>query len=199
MIKVALLQTCLALGAIAATAQDVQSRPFKLIIQSADKTLNDLQFATCHTGAAIESICLGGNDGATFYFNTTQGSQSPIEGYEPSGVLVWNLVGESFFVSEPMSLYLDPSTNVGLPLLEPGYSNQQVTFDPSGRLAIFSYVDDTKTPPTYDKFRAHRNWFVCKTYYSSYQYTTLAWVVGSGNVRPQNPSCVKVEVYRKFV
>ncbi|PHH86121.1 hypothetical protein CDD83_10690 [Cordyceps sp. RAO-2017] len=188
----------LLLAALAA-AQDIQSRPFKLVIQSADKSLQGQHFAACHTGAAIESICLAGKDGANFFLNTTEGSQSPLAGYEPSGVLIWNLPIDPSPLSEPMSFYNDPSTNVAMPLFQPGYTNQYVTFDKAGRLAILSYLDDTKNPPTGNSVRALRNWFVCKTYYTGYQYRTLAWALGSGNVRPQNPSCVKVEVQRKYV
>lgn len=38
-------------------------------------------------------------------------------------------------------------------------------------------------------------WYVCETYYGSYTYKNLAWVLG--NKLPQNPSCVKVDVVRK--
>lgn len=74
-----------------ATAQEVQSDPFNLSIVSTNKTLDGKQFAACHTGAAIESLCLTGDSGSTFFLNTTTGSQSPVDGYEPSGILVWNL------------------------------------------------------------------------------------------------------------
>lgn len=74
-----------------AIAQDVQSKPFNLVIHSADTKLNGQKFAACHTGAAIESLCLAGVDGSEFFFNTTEGSQTPLEGYEPAGTLVWNL------------------------------------------------------------------------------------------------------------
>lgn len=74
-----------------ATAQDIQSKPFNLVIQSKDKTLDGQRFGACHTGAAIESLCLSGRDGSDFYFNTTKGAQTPIKGYVAPGVLVYNL------------------------------------------------------------------------------------------------------------
>ncbi|RCI08519.1 hypothetical protein L249_8884 [Ophiocordyceps polyrhachis-furcata BCC 54312] len=184
------------------TADDVQSKPFNLVIQSAaDKVLNRQRFSACHSGAAIESFCVSGRFGADFYFNTTEGSQTPIPGYEPPGVIVWNLPlgGEPNHVSEPMTFWNDPSTNVALPLLQPGNDRQYVTFDKDNQLAIFSYLDDSHTPPTGNELKPLKNWFVCQTYYSGYRYLTLAWVMGNGSAKPQNPSCVKVEVERRFV
>lgn len=103
------------------------------------------------------------------------------------------------FVSEPMNFYSDPSTNVALPLFEPGYSIQYITFDKKGQVAILSFLDDTRDPPTSNTVKALKNWYVCKTYYTGYRYRTLSWVMGNGSAKPQNPSCVKVEVQRKFV
>jgi len=180
-------------------AQDVQSKPFNLVLQSSDKSLNGQQLAACHSGAAIESLCLAGSSGAKFFLNTTQGSTSPLKQYEPAGVLIWNLPigGDGGVESEPMSFYTDPSTNVALPLFEPGYGRQYVAAESkTGRLAVLSYLDDSHTPPTGDKVRALSNWYVCQSYYTGYQYRTLNWVLGNGSQKPQNPSCVKVEVQR---
>ncbi|UNI15594.1 hypothetical protein JDV02_002116 [Purpureocillium takamizusanense] len=193
-----LLLTCTGLAA----AQDVQSKPFNLVLQSADKSLDGVKLAACHSGAAIESLCLAGRDsGPSFYLNTTQGSTSPLSGYEPAGALIWNLpIGGGGVASEPMSFYTDPSTNVALPLFEPSYTRQYVAVERrTGRLAVIGYLDDSHTPPTADKPRALRNWYVCQSYYTGYQYHTLNWVLGNGSQKPQNPSCVKVEVQRKFV
>ncbi|KAJ6443437.1 Dihydroorotate dehydrogenase (Fumarate) [Purpureocillium lavendulum] len=199
-------------GAATAAAQDVQSKPFSLVVQApSDKSLDGQKLAACHTGAAIESLCLGGSSGAgsSFFLNTTQGAQPPQPGYEPAGVLVWNLpsgggVPGGGVVSEPMSFSVDPSTNVALPLFQPGSgTTQYVAFDTTAakdaaRLVVFSSLDDTRRPPTEDKPRALSNWHVCQTYYAGYQYRTLNWVLGNGGQKPQNPSCVKVEVQRKF-
>lgn len=98
-----------------------------------------------------------------------------------------------------MSFYVDPSTNVALPLFEPGYTSQQVTFGDEDDLAIFSYLDDTQTPPTGQEVKVLKNWYVCQSYFTGYQYQTLNWVLGNEDAEPQNPSCVKVEVQRDFV
>ena len=209
----------LALAGVAA-AQTVQSKPFNLVLSSADKTLNGQILNACHTGAAIESLCVGYN-GTDFHFNTTKGSQAALKGFTPAGVLVWTLpscelsspfrpqllialTSYLFFPlaapipeSESMNFYVDPSTNVALPLFEPSYNAQYVTFDSSNLMKIVVYLNDTKTPPADGDGRALDNWYVCETNFEGYTYETLAWALGTA--KPQNPSCVKVSVERKFV
>ena len=85
---IAAISSLLLLGA--ATAQEVQSKPFYLAIQSANKTLNGEKLSACHSGAAIESLCLAG-DGSQFNLNTTTGEESPIKGQAPAGTLTWQL------------------------------------------------------------------------------------------------------------
>lgn len=98
-----------------------------------------------------------------------------------------------------MSFYSDPSTNVAMPMFEPSYDQQDVFFDKSGQMAIYSYLNDAVTPPTGETVRVLKNWYICETYYSAYTYTTLNWVLGNSKAKPQNPSCVKVQVERKFI
>lgn len=75
-----------------ATAQDQQSRPFNLVVSSSDTALDGQKLVSCHSGAAIQSLCIyGAAGGSEFFFNTTEGAQSPLEGYEAGGSLVWNL------------------------------------------------------------------------------------------------------------
>ncbi|KAJ5690181.1 hypothetical protein N7462_004573 [Penicillium macrosclerotiorum] len=217
--SIAALSSLLLLGV--ATAQEIQSKPFNLVIQSDKKALNGEKLAACHSGAAIESLCLAGGSGSQFYLNTTKGETAPIKGDGLPGALVWNLPiangaylmclqrvarlsvltksTEPTAVSEPMSFYVDPSTNVALPMFMPGYDQQDVAFDKNNHMGIYSYLDDTVTPPTGDKVKVLKNWYVCETYYTGYQYHTLNWVLGSASAKPQNPSCVKVQVQRKFL
>lgn len=98
-----------------------------------------------------------------------------------------------------MKFSIDSSTNVALPLFFPGtYDARRVAFDQNSELIIASYLDDTKAPPT-GQFPARvlKRWHVCTTYYVGYTYTSLAWVLGNG--KPQNPTCVKVEVKPRFI
>lgn len=84
---------CLTALAGFALAQDTQSEPFKLVLCSDDKSLNGYPLTSCHTGAAIESLCLYDKTGSEFRFNTTAGAPPAAKGYTPSGELVWDLVG----------------------------------------------------------------------------------------------------------
>ncbi|KAJ6785708.1 hypothetical protein PWT90_06250 [Aphanocladium album] len=198
--KFTTIATSVLLSGLAA-ADDIQSKPFKLVLESSDGKYNGKTISSCHSGAAIEGLCVGSDAPSpysTYYFNTTEGSTSPVEGYGPSGKLVWNLPLQGQSESEVMQFFYDPSTNVAHPLFEPSYTATFVAFDDKdGEMAIFSYVDDTKTPPAAGDFKALKQWYVCQTYYSGYTYVTLNWAVGNGE--PQNPSCVKTEVKRVFL
>lgn len=100
--SIAALSSLLLLGAVA--AQEIQSKPFNLVIQSEKKDINGQKLAACHSGAAIESLCLAGGSGSEFYLNTTKGEQSPIKGIKPSGTLIWNLPigGNGEYISCPL-------------------------------------------------------------------------------------------------
>lgn len=98
-----------------------------------------------------------------------------------------------------MSFYSDPSTNVAMPMFMPSYDQQEIFFNKNNIMGIYSYLNDAVTPPTGDTVKVLKNWYVCETYYSAYTYRTLNWVMGNGSQKPQNPSCVKVEVERKFL
>ena len=82
------IPTILALAGLA-SAQDIQSKPFKLSLTSADKNFNGKGVSACHTGAAIEALCIGA--GVPMNFNTTKGSQVAAKGYTPSGILTYSL------------------------------------------------------------------------------------------------------------
>ena len=213
-----------ALAGFAAAQNDVQSKSFKLVLSSDDKSLNGQALTACHTGAAIESLCLTEGGGSKFNFNTTKGDNAKVKGLTPSGKLTFKLVFgkirvlshlssilckheliESYpggsppgSVPEPMSFSIDPSTNVALPLFTPSDSDiQYVSFEKSSEaMRVVSYIDDTKKPVQTDKSRALNRWYVCSSNYLGYNYKTLNWVLGNG--KPQNPSCKKVDVKRKF-
>ncbi|KAL2205924.1 hypothetical protein CC79DRAFT_1369363 [Sarocladium strictum] len=188
-----------AIAGLASAQNDVQSKPFRLELCSDDKSLNGKGLTACHTGAAIESLCLYDGKGSDFRFNTTKGDTAQAKGYTPSGELIFNLpLSDKSSVSSAMSFSIEASTNVAIPLFMPGDSPAQyVAFDKkSGALRVFSYIDDTKKPVKNTGARALNRWYICSTNYSGYTYKTLSWVYGKD--KPQNPSCKKVDVKRKF-
>ncbi|KAL3418556.1 hypothetical protein PVAG01_10272 [Phlyctema vagabunda] len=183
-----------------------QSAPFQLILVSENKTIDGTALSACHAGAAIEALCVGSKAGygvpvpsssTTFTFNTSTSTGSTVnETIGETGYVTWELRGGNFNLSSPLGLTYNPSSNVALPLLEPGYGNTLMAFDSEGLLNIQSYIDDRLPPPYTGEQTAYYRWFVCKTYYTGYQYTTLAWTLGDGE--PQNPTCSKVDVKRVF-
>ncbi|CEJ93784.1 hypothetical protein VHEMI09353 [[Torrubiella] hemipterigena] len=182
----------LALAGIA-TAQNVQSKPFKLVLSSDDAKWNGKGVSACHVGAAIESLCIGDHS-IDFTFNTTEGAQPAMDGYSPSGLITWSLPA-SPPIPEAMSFTYQPSSDLALPLFEPGYGTTYVSFrDSDGQLNIISYLDDTVSPAVY-KTEALSQWYVCLNNYSGYQYNNLNWLMGK-NTKPQNPSCSAVTVNR---
>ncbi|PHH75225.1 hypothetical protein CDD80_2531 [Ophiocordyceps camponoti-rufipedis] len=198
--KLPVVLSQLLLGGLASAQVNTnQSRPFQLVIHSGNRHINGMTFTACHTGAAIESLCVFKGSGSAFYFNKSASSQPPLKDYEPLGVLVWNLPIDPSPYSEAMTLSHEPSSNVALPLFQPSSLPQLVTFDNQNRLSIISYIDDSRNPPVGGKPRALRNWYLCHTFYSGYTYRTLTWVFGNGLAKPQNPSCIKIDVRRRYL
>ena len=95
-----------------------------------------------------------------------------------------------------MSIYLDPSTNVGLAQFGFLDSTQYVSFDKDNMMYFDSNLDDTVTPPTATKTKRYRRWYMCESCFLGYMYNQLAWVYGK--YPPQNPNCKKVGVERVF-
>ncbi len=106
--KVAAALSILA-GAATTLAQDVQSKPFNLILKSDNKDVDGKFVGSCHAGAAIESLCIG-DKGVTMHHNTTQGS-TPLDGFSSaSGVLTWTLPGSKFIMFLPARVpYIAPT------------------------------------------------------------------------------------------
>ena len=181
-----------------------QSAPFNLILTSTNETLNNASLTACHSGAAIESLCIdtSGDESSEFeqfYYNTTTNT-IPI-----SGILTWNLVGGNFVDNEAMVFQYNPTSNLAQPLLFPDPNQaQQIIFDNStGEMGIPLTVVDTTAPPyAVDPtqpggYPAVYRWYVCQTYVESYTYYTLTWKLGN-EAEPQNPSCQSVSVRRVF-
>lgn len=177
-------------------AQEVQSKPFNLAIVSDDESVNGTILNTCHIGAAIESLCTYQSATPTpFYVNYTENA---VNASDSRGQLTWILRGGNFNSSQPMEFSYNPSSNVALAYFSPSYGILQIAFDDKNLLGVESYIDDTTDPATIlSPPRVYYRWYLCVIYYSGYQYQDLAWVQGEGE--PQNPSCKKVDVERRFI
>ncbi|KAK3675997.1 hypothetical protein LTR78_004189 [Recurvomyces mirabilis] len=185
-----------------ATAQYNQSAPFYLQLLSKNHTLNGTILGACHEGAAIEGLCAFGTllpnatatlTYASFQFNTSSFAQ-PADVYGTPGYLTYDLMGSNFNLSEPLSLSVNPTSNVAGLLFEPSYASLEVAFDKHNLMNIQSTSDDSVSPIAYVN-KAYYRWYVCTTNLG-YTYQTLAWVVGKG--KPQNPTCVATNITRVF-
>lgn len=187
---------------------NITSAPFHLLITSANGSI-DTTSGACHTGAALESLCLSDSNttskpdpiqGAVFYFNTSIYSQEPAPGLGTPGILTWFLpAGNLGLVPSSVFFSYDPTTDIALPILIPGSDQpQSLAFDEDNRLAVQGYIDYTANPPNGSAgVKDYYRWFACRTYYAGYQYEILAWGLGPG--KPENPSCIAVNVTRAFI
>ncbi|KAF2465393.1 uncharacterized protein BDR25DRAFT_239524 [Lindgomyces ingoldianus] len=183
-----------------------QSAPFHLILLSSNTTINGSTLSACHEGAAIEGLCLSNSISisqpesiapGTFTFNYSDSVVTPNVTLGSPGYLTYLLQGSNFNFSEPMGLYVNPTTNVALPLFYPGDNLATVvSFDESNLMNIQGYIDDTKSPAAVGNITAYYRWYSCTTYYTGYTYVMLSWVLGARE--PQNPTCIKVNVKRVF-
>ena len=203
--------TFLALLLAAATGTSAQnynetSAPFHLIVTSEDGSINDT-LSACHTGAALESLCLSysnttskpnPSNPAAFNFNTSIYSQPPAPSFGTPGILTWIVPSNPPIPSSVFFSY-DPTTDIALPILGPGDEGaEQLAFDQYNRLTVQGYVDWTANPPNGNgNWKEYYRWYACRTYFTGYQYNALAWGLGPG--QPENPTCVGVNVTRVFV
>lgn len=202
-----LLGSLLMRGALAQFG--VASKPFALVVESSNSTLNGSLLLACHEGAAIEGLCptytklstYQANSSLsmpTFTFNTSETSGGSTSGTDQDldlGLVVFLLRGGNFNLSSPLKLSYSPVSNVAIPLFTPS-DGDQFAFNKNNELGVQWNVDDTVVPIINNRAFFKQSWYICETYWG-YRYTTLAWKVGVA--QPQNPTCQSVCVKRVFV
>ncbi|KAF1911216.1 hypothetical protein BDU57DRAFT_524982 [Ampelomyces quisqualis] len=203
--------TAVALIAIAnAQLYNITSKPFRLHLTSKDGIINDT-VTTCHAGALLEYFCLPNSEKAskldptandTFNFNTTTSPQRSANQSDlgTEGILTWTLPLTNRMGPVPLSVYLhyDSSTDSATPILTASSDNpQHFFFNEHDELLVQSYINWTALPPTLTVPHGIKRWFVCKTYFAGYEYENLVWGLGAG--KPENPTCIAVNVKRVFV
>jgi hypothetical protein len=205
--RLSLLSLASAFTASTLAQFDNQTAPFNLVLVSDNKTVDGDYLASCHSGAAIESLCLAGKPStskpdpipaAVYYFNYSTSVVTPNETLGTPGYVTWVLHGGNFNESQALELFYTAASDIAMPMFGLGQETS-MAFDDKDMLNIQYYVDDTVTPPKAGDSKAFYNWYACTTYFEGYTYNTLAWLVGDGSGKPQNPSCVKVGVKRVFV
>jgi hypothetical protein len=191
--------------AVLTTAQyDVQSPPFHLVLISDDDAVNGTTLSACHSGAAIESLCLSNGNTtssptplapATFYFNTSTETQPASPGSTP-GLLGYDLQASTPIPSALDFIY-DPTTNYALPQFYPGTNGKTLAFDQQDLLNVQGYVDYSVSPPKAGEWTAYYRWFSCVTYYAGYEYANAVFALG--DTEPETPDCAKVDIKRVFI
>lgn len=206
-----LATTIAALVALAAPAMAQlypnQTGSFHLKLTNTNSDLDNTYLYACHSGAAIEQLCLGNktlrDDGfGTFYLNYSANS---LVNDKPAGALVWNLPftsagGAIQTASSPLSFSYNPTSNVAILILSPSSTDTSdvvpAGFDDDEHLFAYSYVDESVFPPdTSSGPHLFYHFALCQTYFGGYRYTALAWVTAG---QPLNPSCHAVTVTREF-
>lgn len=205
------LATSLAIAALSslASAQQypLQTTPFTLSIkQSSNPNLIGSFLYACHSGAAIEQLCVSDNKTPqiddSFIFRLNYSDSSSVKGVQ-AGALTWDLTTQSndgpLVVSEPLTLAFVPFSNVANVVFEPGtsYNVAPAGFDPENFFFLYSTVDYAAVPPAdLPEPKIYYNWFVCQTLFGGYKYQALTWVTAG---EPINPSCVSVAVTRTLL
>ncbi|KAK4221421.1 cell wall protein RHD3 [Podospora fimiseda] len=171
-----------------------QSAPYNLKLLSDEPTLDGKFLSACHSGAAIEQLCVSNTAATTsgvFYLNTTD--SSTVSGFD-TGVLVYNLNyggDANLIASSALRFAFNPATNVVLSYFQPGDEGTDIAIvglDAESKLFIPSYVDDVVTPNGTGLFY---QWHVCNTQFGSYKYLALAWVTYGA---PLDGDCKAVNV-----
>ncbi|KAH7411863.1 hypothetical protein DE146DRAFT_256601 [Phaeosphaeria sp. MPI-PUGE-AT-0046c] len=186
---------------------NITSRPFRLLLKSDNKTIDGTTLGGCHQGAAIEGLCVTDQrleNNATWYNTFTHNVSASAEpnAIDTQGILAFTLLASgSMQIPSSMQLSINPTSNVAVPTIYPGFQQYTVVqFDDSGSLYIPAYQNDFVSPPESPSPPWKiKEWYVCLTRWS-YLYTTLAWKVGmDSHSPPQNPTCQKVEVLRVYI
>ncbi|KAJ4312315.1 hypothetical protein N0V94_007511 [Neodidymelliopsis sp. IMI 364377] len=147
------------LSAAATNAQfyNETSKPFYLILSSSDTSVNGSTLSACHTGAALESLCLSNSSTtsnpdpiapATFNFNTSSNIPTANETLGTRGILTWTLQSGSGDIPSSVYFNYDPTADTTVPILAPGSENAQLlAFDDQNMLNVQGYIDWTANPP----------------------------------------------------
>ncbi|KAI0477597.1 hypothetical protein GGR56DRAFT_415858 [Xylariaceae sp. FL0804] len=183
------------------------TRPFNLVLENAaNKTLDGMKLSVCHAGADVDALCIGTPTEEafeTYYFNYSSASVSG----PTTGILTWtNADGTDSPFSQAMSFIYNLGSNLAFPMIWPELdAAQTVAFvgAEDAYLAIGAQVNDAVAPPepynpsTGALHYFDGRWYVCETYFQSYSYEALQFVLG--DQPPQNPSCQAALVKRVFL
>jgi hypothetical protein len=169
-------------------------------LNNADQYNHSLTLSSCHQGAGIEGLCLGGPIAspplAPYYHNVL--SPAVPGANNTDGTLCYDLPIAQGPVPSTMRLFTSVTSNVAFPILLPGWSDPStVMFEEGGSMYIPTSFDDTVSPAVYLQSPLHlKKWYICLATWA-YTYNSLICTIGIKS-EPQNPACQYVEVIRVF-
>lgn len=168
------------------TARSYTSAPFNLTVTSADGKYSSAAAAACHSGAAIEALCVYPGAGTEFTFNATD-APGPVAGSTNPGAVVFTLPSQPNPYPEPLGFYKNETSNVNAGFFGDTTSQPQFSFTYDNLMAVVT----SATSEDYD------NWFVCPQTFLGYMYETLSYVDPATGA-PDNADCTPVTVRRVF-
>lgn len=148
-----LLSALVSLTVSLVSAQEYNtSSPFVLKLSSNNANVSGNYLSSCHSGAAIEQLCLSGtsvpaNDYGTYALNVSASASDTDEAYT-TGSLVWSLQTGSLNISSGLSIISVPYSNVDFLVFEPSDGNYHFGFDEDDNLFVYSssYDESQFTP-----------------------------------------------------
>ncbi|KAG9242520.1 hypothetical protein BJ878DRAFT_515039 [Calycina marina] len=205
-----------------------QSKPFNLVIESENKSLNGGLLGGCHNGAAHEGVCWvepsfnHTSSYVSFQFNTTRtictvtnetgtfpydcGTPAVNATIGKTGWLTWKLVLAAGsippYVDQAVSLINPLTSNIAqaeISFISENAPELYVAFDNQQRMNIQSYLDDSLEPGS-EYLASPRAYYRWVICHTSYSgYMYTALAWVLGPGRPQNPTCECVTVKRVWI
>ncbi|KAK5114915.1 hypothetical protein LTR62_002074 [Meristemomyces frigidus] len=127
---------------------DLQSPAFNLELLSEDPTLDGAFLDACHSGAALETLCvlqpgqIAADVPEVFYFNTSSSDDSSDAVTE--GLVIYNLIyNDDLIESEPLTVYAELTDTLADQELTPSETGTALAFDDDEFLYIPDYDEVT--------------------------------------------------------
>jgi hypothetical protein len=195
-------------GALVDAQWTVVSKPFQLILQSTNATLDGTckyacsiftrltnipsALSTCHVGAARETLCTTSTrvpKGTTFQHNTSISDSSTSVNDSPG--MLWQLLVAAGGIEypSPMQIIQDGQTELAMLNFFPGQPFTAIRFAEDGAMYVSLNVNGKGDQKI-------ESWYVCSTA-REHEMETLNWKITMSGA-PQNPTCQRVRVQRIY-
>lgn len=76
-------------SSLSALASASAVKPFQLVVESADQSINGDYLWPCHSGESTSRFCLGGDGKDLWTFTEAKGAEQSVADYTAPGYLTW--------------------------------------------------------------------------------------------------------------